>query len=311
MAAKPKAKAKTPVKALDLPKLTPHLAVLAKGLNLTARPRIVDVGANPMVAEAPYAALLQMDACDVVGFEPQPVAFAELEKIKSARETYLPFAVGDGTPKTLRLYRSNGFASVFDPYVAGGKYLGMQGWQTLHGKIDFDTVRLDDSADIGAFDVLKIDIQGGEYDVFRGAETCLKHCMVVIVELRHYRLYDDEPMSGGIDTELRRQGFYLHKFLSNKAKMLPSSQAGRLKKRANRDQLIDGDGVYLRDMALIETYTDQQLTALCMTAAAVFVSHSLVLHILDELVRRGVALDSLPADYVAALPTEFLSGDAT
>lgn len=299
-----------PQTRLELPKLSRPLAVLAQGLGLRQRPRIVDVGANPLVADAPYAELLRMDGCDVVGFEPQPAAFAELEKIRSPRETYLPFAVGDGSRKTLRIYRSNGFASVFGPYVAGGKYLGMQGWQSLNGQIDFDTVRLDDRAEVGDFDLLKIDIQGGECDVFRGAETALKPCMVVIVELRHYRLYEGEPMSGGVDTELRRQGFYLHKFLFNKSKMLPSSQSGRLNRRANKDQLIDGDGVYLRDMARIESYGDAQLINLCITASAVFTSHSLVLHVLDELARRGVAPADLAAAYVDALPAEFVTPEA-
>ncbi len=279
------------------------VSVLLDGLGLSRRTRIVDVGANPL-GEAPYAGLLRMGGCDVVGFEPQPAAFAKLAEIKSDHETYLPFAVGDGTSKELKVYRSSGFTSVYEPHLSGMAYLGGANWGQITERIPMDTVALDHAEGVGEFDLLKIDIQGGEVDVFKGAEQVLKPAMVVIVELRYFRLYEGEPMLGGVDDELRRQGFYLHKFLFNKSASLPNSQAGRLRKRRMRDQLIDGDGVYLRDMGALASYSDAQVKHLCITASAVFGSHTLVLHCLDDLVRRGAAAADMPSRYVDALPTE-------
>jgi FkbM family methyltransferase len=296
-----------PEAATDAPaEVEPNSAtvgLLIDGLGLARRTRIVDVGANP-VHEAPYAALLRMGGCDVIGFEPQPSAFAELAKIKSDRETYLPFAVGDGSSKELKVYRSSGFTSVYEPHLPGMAFLGGHKWGDVVQRIPMDTVALDAAEGVGEFDLLKIDIQGGEVDVFKGGERVLREAMVVIVELRYFRLYEDEPMLGGVDNELRRQGFYLHKFIFNKAGALPNSQASRLRRRRLRDQLIDGDGVYLRDMGKLASYSDEQVKHLCITAAAVFASHTLVLHCLDELVRRGAVAAEMPARYVDAMPAE-------
>ncbi|MBS0565198.1 MAG: FkbM family methyltransferase [Proteobacteria bacterium] len=280
------------------------LAVLLAALRLDRRTRVVDVGANPMAEEAPYAGLLRAGACDVVGFEPQPVAFAELAKVKSERETYFPFAVGDGSRKELRLYRDHGFASVLDPYLPGTKVMPLRGWHRLVEKIPFDTVALDAWPEVGPFDLLKIDIQGGECEVFRGARGALKGAVAVIVELRYFRLYEGEPMMGGVDCELRGQGFELHRFRFNKARALVNSQSHRLRHAHFRDQLIDGDAIYVRDITRLDEMTDAQLSHLAILASAVFASHSLALVCLDELARRGIAAADLPARYVDALPAE-------
>ena len=287
---------------LDLPPTDAPVAVLLRALPLDRRTRIVDVGANPMAEEAPYAPLLRLVACDVVGFEPQPAAFRELQKIKSARETYFPFAVGDGSRQELRVYRDHGFASVLDPYLPGTRVLPLRGWHHLVERIAFETVALDALPEVGAFDMLKIDIQGGECDVFRGARQSLAGATVVIVELRYFRLYEGEPMVGGVDAELRGQGFELHKFRFNKSRALANSQSHRLRHAHFRDQLVDGDAVYVRDITRPERMSDEQLAHLAILASAVIGSHSLTLFCLDELVRRGAAAADLPARYVDRLP---------
>ena len=280
------------------------LQILLSRLPLTRRTRIVDVGANPNVGDPPYLSLLRAGACDVVGFEPQPLAFAALARRKSDRETYFPFAVGDGSRKELKVYRAEGYTSVFEPHAPGFRVVGGKAWAQIDERIVFDTVTLDSQPQIGAFDLLKIDIQGGEFDVFRGGQASLKAAMAVIVELRYFRLYDGEPMMGGVDCELRRQGFALHKLMFNQGKPLRNSQMHRLNNRMVRDQLIDGDAVYLRDLGRIADHSDEQLAHLAVLASAVFASHTLVLHCLDELVRRGAVPADLPGAYVDTLPAD-------
>ena len=286
------------------------ISVLLDGLALSRRTRIVDVGANPL-GEAPYAGLMRRGGCEVIGFEPQPAAYAKLANIKSKNETYFPFAVGDGTRKQLKVYNHSGFTSVFEPNVPGLRFLGWERFATISNRAEFDTVMLDTATEIGEFDLLKIDIQGGEVDVFAGGEKALSFATAVIVELRYFRLYEDEPMAGGVDNELRRQGFYMHKFLFSKEVALPNSQSHRLRNRRMRDQVIDGDVVYLRDMGKIANYSDSQLKHLCITAAGVFGSHSLVLYCLDELVRREAVPGDLPARYADALPKELRLREAS
>ena len=277
--------------------------LLLQRLTLPRRTRILDVGASPL-HEAPYAALLAAGGCDVVGFEPQAEAFAKLDAAKGPLETYLPFAVGDGGARTLHIYRRSGFTSTFRPDAAATAALGAPGWSKVARKETMQTVAIDGDSRVGPFDLLKIDIQGGEVDVFRGAEEALAQATAVIVELRYFPIYRGEPMAGGVDAELRKQGFILHKLLFTKSRMIANSQSARLRERRMQDQAIDGDAVYLRRLERLPACEDEALKHLCVLAAGVFHSHSLVLHVLDLLVARRAVEADLPGAYVDTLPAD-------
>lgn len=291
------------------PNQATRLATLLRDeLSPTRRTRVVDVGANPLTPP-PYQPLLDADGCDVLGFEPHPEAFAELQDNASDRETYYPFAVGDGSDQTLNIYAESGLTSVYPPYEGAFTFLGRSRRNmALRETVPLQTKRLDDIEDFPEFDLLKIDIQGGEVAVFQGGEARLASATVVITEVRFYPIYEDEPMLGGLDIELRRQGFELHKFLFEKEKVIPNSQIDRLKRVHHRNQLIDGDAVYIRDLGKLETYSDEDLKHLAITAALVFESHDLALFCLDRLIERDAAPSSLPARYVDLLPKELTKG---
>lgn len=283
------------------PQLPPCAALLQATLPFPRKTTIVDVGANP-IHETPYDALLAARGCHVIGFEPQEAAFAQLQRSKGPDETYHPHAVGDGQSHTLHLYEIDGFTSFFTPHRPAVRLMGHSRWARIRESVTLDTVALDAIPDLAPFDLLKIDIQGGEPLVFDNASRVLQEAVAVIVELRFMQLYDGEPMMGGVDECLRRHGFQIHKFLFNKRKALPHSQFSRLSRRKTPDQLIDGDAVYLRHPGKIEAYSDAQLMHLALLAASVFESHSVALYALDELVRRKLIPADMPARYVDALP---------
>lgn len=281
--------------------LPPPVALLHATLPLPRPTSIIDVGANP-INEAPYSALLKAGACHVTGFEPQPDAFAELQRIKGPQETYHPHAIGDGSTQTLHIYASSGLTSIFPPHLPGLHALGRPRWARVRQRIALKTLALDAIPDLAPCDLLKIDIQGGEKLVFDHAIRTLSNAVAVIVELRYMQLYEGEPMAGGVDESLRRQGFMLHKFMFNKSQPMPHSQAARLNRRRTADQLIDGDAVYLRHPGRIADFTDAQVMHLALLAASVFDSHTAALYALDELVRRGLVPADLPERYADALP---------
>lgn len=265
---------------------------------------ILDVGANPIMP-APYSELLAAKACRVIGFEPQPEAFAKLQKRKSETESYFPHAVGDGRRLILHVMKFSGFTSTLPIYQPSLRLLGAPQWGHKVSEIEFDSVALDDVTNLGAVDMLKIDIQGGELSVLQSARKTLAQAVAIIIEHRYLRLYEGEPMVGAVDVELRDQGFELHKFLFKISRAVANSQMSRLNTRRVSDQLIDGDAVYLRDISKLEAYSDAQLGHLALLAASTFSSHSLVLRCLDELVLRGCVPSDAPGAYVERLPSEF------
>ena len=277
------------------------IAMLGARLDLAAPLAIVDVGANPL-GKPVYKPLMTAGLAHVWGFEPNAEAFAKLEGTGQA--TYLPVAVGRGGTATFHAYPASEMSSLYPLSAASIGYLGhfrRHLGQETQSRIE--TRALDDIDQIERLDLLKIDAQGAECDVIAGAQGKLGSAVMVIAEMRFYRLYDGEPMLHEMDRMLREQGFVLHRFLHQKARMLNHSQKARVNARAMSTQLIDGDAVYIRSLEDRSAWTDAQLRALTLLAATIG-SHDLALLALDTLVARGLARKSLPGAYVDLLPQE-------
>jgi len=276
--------------------------LLLDGLNTHRLTRVVDVGANPLTPP-PYQTLLDMGGCEIIGFEPHPEAFEDLKARNSQRETYFPFAIGDGGTERLNIYRESGLTSIFEPYEGAFAFLDRSRRNVeVQDVMDLETRALDDIDEITEFDLLKIDIQGAETKVFRGATKKMAGVLAVIPEVRFYQLYKDEPMFGGVDLQLRSQGFQLHKVIEPKGKVIPNSQIHRLKRTEHRNQIIDADAIYLRDLGQPDAFSDEQFKHLAILAASVFHSHDLALACLDRLAERGAVAPDLAECYVDALP---------
>jgi FkbM family methyltransferase len=262
---------------------------------------VVDVGANPLELPA-YTRLLGMGAARVVGFEPQPEAFAQLQGKDPAREVYFPHAIGSPGPHQLHVFESSGFASTFEIDQSSIDFFGNQRWHEgtrLRETIPLELTALDDVPDLPAFDLLKIDVQGGELAVFRSGRRALADAVCVIPEVSFFPLYRDAPTFADVHRELVDQGFQLHKFMFQKSIHLNGSQSTTERVAASQSQLVDGDAVYLRDLRDLGSWTDHQVRALVLLATYVFDSPDLGVQGLDELVRRGRVPGGFPAQYAA------------
>ena len=268
---------------------------------------VVDVGANPIEGDAPYKSLLAQGFAKVTGFEPQAEALARLTAVKSAAETYHPQALGDGKPAELQIYAHSGFTSVFRIRQDVARLIGFQKSTRPVGSVAVETARLDDLAQVGPVDFLKIDVQGSELAIISNGRVKLSEAVLVQTEVRFLPLYDGEPSFGALDKELRRQGFQFHDFAFLKRVGLRSASHGALRPRSNR-QVIDGDAFYIRDMSRLRRVSGQQLFRLAVLADAVVNSPNLVLFCLDELVRRKRILADAAACYLAILPQALKRG---
>jgi FkbM family methyltransferase len=244
----------------------------------------------------PYQEMLQSGLCTVTGFEPQPDALAELHRQKGPLETYLPHFVGDG--KTHRLMvtaRESGMTSLLRPDAKRlALFNGFTEWGTIIDEIEVATHRLDDIDELGKFDLLKIDIQGGELMTFQNGRHKLADAVAVQTEVSFVPLYEDQPVFGQVDLELRSQGFLPHSFPEVKRwAIAPTVFGGDF--RIGRNQLLEADIVYVRDIAYPERLTDEQLSHLAMIAFHVYGSIDLALFCLLQLSHRGRA----SADVVA------------
>lgn len=281
-----------------------RLQLLLDILDPERRTRIVDIGANPINGLSPYKSLIDAGACDVWGFEPQKAALAKLLAAATPYEHYLPNAIGNGERGVLRVCESDGFTSFLAPSQATIDYLNyFHGHMRVVETIEMETSKLDHVSEIPGIDLLKIDVQGGEVRVFEGGTASLRDAVAIISEVSFIRLYQDQPLFHDQAAVLERMGFQFTKFLFLKARHLRTRYSGRLDPKKNKNQVIDGDAVFIRNFLDEENYSDEQLKHLAICADSVFESYDLSLRCINTLVDRGRVDGEKVVDYLDLLPT--------
>lgn len=264
---------------------------------------VIDIGANPIDGDPPYKGMMLQKLCRVTGFDPHPAAIAELAKRKSSQETYLPYAVGDGGDHVLNICRGIGFASLLQPdaktltHFPNFSELGR-----VIEQLPLQTRRLDDIAEISDIDLLKIDIQGGELSVFRNGRNKLAKAVAIQTEASFVPLYENQPVFGDIDLELRGLGFIPHAFTAiNKrmiAPMLGPDPAAAI------NQLVETDVVYVRNFINAEAMDSEQLKHLALIAHHCYGSFDLALNCIHHLAARGAIPPDGKNRYVSLLQTQ-------
>ena len=267
------------------------LASFLRAERLTA---VVDIGANPIDGEPPYKRMLSKGLCTLVGFEPQADALARLNGGKSDLETYLPYAVGDGTRGTLNICHARGMTSLFTPEPRIlNLFPGFAQFGQVVGQLEVETRTLDSITEIPQLDFLKIDVQGAELNIFRNGKSRLGSAVALQSEVSFMPLYKDQPVFGDTDLALRELGFVPHMFAHiNKRMILPLHNAEN--PYTGMNQLLEADVVYVRDFTYPDKMNDEQLKHLALIAHHCYASYDLAANCIHNLAQRG----SLQADAV-------------
>jgi protein O-GlcNAc transferase len=177
------------------------------------RLKVIDVGASPIDGPPPYAALFEAGRVDLLGFEPDPQQHQALLALNRAHATYLPYAIGDGSAGTLHICKAPGMTSLLEPDMEILQHFhGFADWGTVQRKVPVETRRLDNIPEAAGADYLKLDLQGGELAVLRGAPRLLEDLLVIHVEVQFVPFYKDQPLFAELDQALRNAGFWFHRF---------------------------------------------------------------------------------------------------
>jgi len=269
-----------------------------------ARPTvIVDVGANPIDGEPPYKRMLAAGLCDVVGFEPQPEALARLQSMAGPRERYLPYALGDGTTRTLHVCSLDGMTSLLVPDTAHLALFNLfPTWGEVKTTLPVATRRLDDIAEIAHMDFLKMDIQGSERDVLTHGRARLAETVAVQTEVSFITLYEGQPTFGEMDGMMRELGFLPHCFAEMKVwPLAPTVVSGQPNKGLR--QLLEADLVYVRDFTKAANMTAEQWKHLALIAHHCYGSVDLAARCLNMLAELGGVPPTAGETYLSSLST--------
>jgi len=266
--------------------------------------QVVDIGANPIDGDPPYKAMLEAGLCAVTGFEPQPPALARLNAKKGPRENYLPYALGDGTERMLNICDLEGMTSLLVPDPDHLPLFNrFPQWGTVTSRVPVATRKLDDIAEIGEMDLLKMEVQGAEREVLSHGAAKLRNTVAVQLEVSFVSLYQNQPSIGEMDLLMRELGFLPHCFADVKVwPLAPTLVSG--KDNVGLRQLLEADLVYVRDFTHAANLTPEQWKQLALIAHHCYGSYDLAVRAINML----IALEALPAaaldDYLAILASK-------
>jgi FkbM family methyltransferase len=203
---------------------------------------IVDIGAQNLTQEEHiYLPLVKAGVARITGFEPLRDA-AEKRSAADSSLTMLNHFIGDGSARKFHVNRDDATSSLLP---ADLEFLGrFEALATMCSPVEImniTTTKLDDIPEVADCDFLKIDVQGGELDVLKGASNALNRTVVTHCEVEFSRVYKNQPLFGDIDAHMRAAGFELVDIINAgyaTVKGLPRPIA--------RSRLLWGDAVYIR-----------------------------------------------------------------
>jgi FkbM family methyltransferase len=257
------------------PGVTHPAAVAAIVKQFGRRINIIDVGAQNLSFEKHvYQALCTPGIPHhVTGFEPLNDKLQERAAGADSCLTMLPYAVGDGSRHTLHVNNEDSTSSLFPLNMMLNQHFEhISGLRTVRHET-VETRRLDEVLPPGPVDYLKLDVQGAEDMVLRGAEAVLARTAVIHCEVEFSAIYEGQPLYPVIQDRLDRQGFELidllpgHRYSYN----VPSG-------RRSNDRLMWGDAVFFREEGPSDMLLAQALVALLVYGKASLGEHLLARH---------------------------------
>lgn len=110
------------------------------------------------------------------------------------------------------------------------------------------------SQGISSVNVLKLDVQGMEYDILRGGQNYLANTVLALhVEVEFARLYQDQPLFSDVHTLLTDHGFDLFDLSRQRYQRRCIQMPSRM-----RGQLLWGNALYFKDYGAIRTKTARE-----------------------------------------------------
>jgi FkbM family methyltransferase len=133
---------------------------------------------------------------------------------------------------------------------------------------EIDTVSLDHFCfenKIEKIDFVKIDIQGAELDVFKGAKNILKDVLCIISEVEFVPFYIKQPLFGDIYNFLIKEDFMLIKFLGFGGRFMKPIILNNQVFDSNSQHLWS-DVFFIKNIEIIKQLEDQKILKLSFFA---------------------------------------------
>jgi FkbM family methyltransferase len=202
----------------NLEKLNSFLT-LVKSFNKSLKFEIIEVGAHPYGGkeELFYRLLDFFPNSKVNAFEIDETECQKLNKLSKNGVQFFPYALGY-KEEVRKFYETNHpmCSSLYEPDIELLKLYHNLEVAYLKNISEIKTISIDkfmETEKIKTVDFIKIDIQGAELDVFKGANKCLENILSIVSEVEFIQIYKNQPLFGDVCSFLNRKDIMFHKFL--------------------------------------------------------------------------------------------------
>tara|TARA_B100000780_G_scaffold222507_1_gene161615 strand:+ start:840 stop:1709 length:870 start_codon:yes stop_codon:yes gene_type:complete len=202
----------------NLEKLDSFLT-LVKSFNKSLKFEIIEVGAHPYGGkeELFYRLLDFFPNSKVNAFEIDETECQKLNKLSKNGVQFFPYALGY-KEEVRKFYETNHpmCSSLYEPDIELLKLYHNLEVAYLKNISEIKTISIDkfmETEKIKTVDFIKIDIQGAELDVFKGANKCLENILSIVSEVEFIQIYKNQPLFGDVCSFLNRKDIMFHKFL--------------------------------------------------------------------------------------------------
>jgi FkbM family methyltransferase len=166
-----------------------------------------------------------------------------------------PYFIGQGGTVEFHLYSDRGMSSTYEINSEFSRSF-LEPSPRLDRTVALPAVRLDDVVaknHLSAPDLLKLDTQGSELQILRGASQTLTQTFLVEVEVEFYPMYKGQPLFADVDALLCSCGFEL--LYLNRAFL----QRKKFYKDLSRGELIFGDALYGRSPSQLGEFSLERI----------------------------------------------------
>jgi FkbM family methyltransferase len=204
--------------------------------------RVLDVGARLGLVDAGLTELPALWNLHLEGVEPEREEAARLLRDPSVGPyaAVHPVAVSDVVgPRTLHMTALKGCASLYPPNLRTLAGHTAASWFAPVGTVEVETTTLDElCAGVAPFHLVKLDTQGAEFDVLRGAEQVCAAAIGITLEVQFHDVYEGQWLFPDVHAWMVQRDFRLV----------------HLKEESSfyNGEVLEGNCVYVRDPALIE-----------------------------------------------------------
>jgi len=202
--------------------------------------KLLDVGARYGIDERWKPFYLDLD---VMAFEPDPEECSALNaKEFPYKACFLPVALGanDNEEAILHLCKSPASSSLLKPNRELCKDYPYGEMLEVVQQLPLTLNRMDSVCEDFLPDVMKLDTQGTELEILRGAGQLLDGALAVELEVEFVCQYEDQPTFTDVDVYMREQGFSLRGIRRTCWRTKADYE------HAFGGQLLHGDALYLR-----------------------------------------------------------------